>query len=58
MENIEKRIEGLEKLVEDLIIKLGRANHRIYNLTKRLDSLEKDTPSLPQTHYYSKVVSL
>ncbi|WP_165786735.1 hypothetical protein [Heyndrickxia camelliae] len=58
MENIEGKIEGLENLVEDLILKLGRANHQIYNLTKRLDSLEKDNHSLSQTHYHSKVVSL
>jgi len=58
LENIEKRMEGLENLVEDLLLKLGRANHQIYNLTKRLDSLDNNTHTLPQTPYHSKVVSL
>jgi len=58
LENIDQRLEGLEKLVEDLILKLGRANHRIFILTKRLDSLEQNPLPLPQNHYHSKVVSL
>ncbi|MBS4175448.1 hypothetical protein [Bacillus sp. FJAT-49736] len=56
MENYSARIEALEKLLEDLILQLGRTNNRIYMLTQRVSFLEQEQHKA--VHYNSKVVSL
>ncbi|MFB7302472.1 hypothetical protein [Heyndrickxia sporothermodurans] len=40
MEELKQRIEKLENLVEDLILMLGRANQRVFNLTIQTTHLE------------------
>ncbi|QQZ09190.1 hypothetical protein [Heyndrickxia vini] len=40
MEDLKQRIEKLESLVEDLILILGRANQRVFNLSIQTTHLE------------------
>ncbi|GIN86534.1 hypothetical protein J6TS2_29200 [Heyndrickxia sporothermodurans] len=41
MEELKRRIEKLENLVEDLILMLGRSNQKVINLSLQTSHLEK-----------------
>lgn len=59
MENISKRVETLENLVEDLILILGRANQRISNLTNYTNQLEMKLQQISHTsvNYRHRIIS-
>ncbi|MGE8207072.1 hypothetical protein ACQKP0_21440 [Heyndrickxia sp. NPDC080065] len=57
MEDLKKRIERLENLVEDLIIMLGKANQRVVNLSLQTSFLEKQLNSKLDSTQIRKNVS-